>query len=166
MTLVLIDLQERLVPAMLDGDRMVDAARKLLTGSGLLGRPAFATEQSPDKLGGTVAALPLPSPAIAKTAFDASPLIVERTAPGGTLVVAGCETHICVLQTVAGLLKAGRKVVVAADAVSSRKALDRDTALAGMRAMGAQISTVEAILFGWIGGAEHPQFRAFSRLIK
>nr|WP_229582487.1 isochorismatase family protein [Paracoccus sp. S-4012] len=164
--MVLIDLQERLVPAMLDGDQMVEAARKLMAGSDLLGRPVLATEQSPNKLGGTVAPLPLPSPAIAKMDFDASTLILDRAAPDDTLVVAGCETHICVLQTVAGLLRAGRKVVVAADAVSSRKALDRDTALTGMRSMGAEISTAEAILFGWIGGADHPQFREVSRLIK
>ncbi len=151
---------------MLDGDQMVEAAQKLVTGSGLLGRTVLATEQSPDKLGATVPPLTLPSPAIAKTAFDASSLILERTAPDEALVVAGCEAHICVLQTVTGLLRAGRNVVVAADAVASRKAQDRDIALAGMRALGAGVSTVEAILFGWIGGADHPQFRQMSRLIK
>ena len=165
-TLALIDLQDRLVPALSGGTEMVAAAGRLLEGSRLLGRRVVTTEQAPDKLGPTVADLSLPSPAFAKVSFDASAILLEHIPPGEVITIAGCETHICVRQTVIGLLRAGRPVVIAVDAVASRKVIDRETALGSLSRLGAELSTVEAILFDWIGSADHPQFRAFSRLIK
>jgi isochorismate hydrolase len=86
--------------------------------------------------------------------------------PPGTVVVAGCEAHVCVLQTVLGLLAQGRRVAVAADAVGSRKDGSREAALARMAAHGAEVVTAEMAVFEWLGTAEHPRFREVLALVR
>ncbi len=95
-----------------------------------------------------------------------APGFLERLPEGRDCVVTGCEAHICVLQTVLGLLEAGRRVTVVADAVGSRKTENRDAALARMAAHGAEIVTTEMVVFEWLGTARHPRFREVVRLIK
>lgn len=162
-----IDLQERLVPAMAGSDVMLQNAAKLIAGSKTLGHPVAVTEQNPDKLGGTVADLMVaPGTAISKMSFDASNLILPSSGAVDRVVVAGCEAHICVRQTVRGLRARGIDVVVAVDAIGSRKEIDYRTALQSMQAMGAELGTVESILFDWLGTAENEMFRKISRLIR
>lgn len=164
MAVAIIDLQERLVPVIGQGEEMVAAARKLAAGARILGRPVWFTEQNPDKLGRTVAGFdPGSDQPISKFAFDGSSLL-----PGEPeeWVLAGCEAHICVQQTAEGLLAASKTVWIAVDAVGSRKGLDKETALRALERAGARLSTVESILFRWLGGADHPEFRQISKLIK
>ena len=168
--LLLIDFQARLMPAIREGAEVTTRAGKLLAGARLMEVPRSFTEQIPDKLGHTVPDLtPQPGEAVlAKSRFDAVPEtgLATHVAPGHRIVVAGCEAHVCVLQTVLGLLEAGREVAVVADATGSRAPGDHAAALARMGRAGAEIVTTEMVLFEWLGGADHPRFREVIGLIK
>ena len=82
------------------------------------------------------------------------------------LILAGCETHVCVLQTVLGLLSAGRRVYAVRDAMGSRRAESKETAVARMAHHGAEIVTTEMVVFEWLGTAEDPRLRDALALIK
>ena len=164
----IIDLQDRLVPAMSGSQDMVAAAGRLIAGAREFGHGLVVTEQNPDKLGGTVPDLGVAAGgALSKMSFDASAEILgAATSDPEAVVIAGCEAHICVRQTVRGLRARGIRVIVAADAIGSRKEIDYRTAVQSMQAMGAELETVESILFDWLGTAEHDSFRTISRLIR
>ena len=168
--LLVIDIQSRLMPAIHDGDRVVKNARRLVDAASLLGVPRLTTEQNPKGLGGTVAALaPGDGEAVfTKATFDAWPCAgLREAAPAGReIVVAGCEAHVCVLQTVLGLLGRGRRVVVVADAVGSRRPESREQALRRLDRHGAEIVTAEMAIFEWLGTAEHPRFREALALVR
>ena len=143
--------------------------RQPAQGAELLGVPALFTEQYPKGLGPTVEALAPPRALVVeKTTFDATraPGFLDRLASDHTLILTGCETHICVLQTALGLIAAGRRVAVVADAVGSRRAESKRLGLARMEKAGADIVTTEMVLFEWVGDARHPQFKAISALVK
>lgn len=169
-TLVLIDMQERLVPA-LDGlDAIVFNARQLIEACDLIGVPVIATEQYPAGLGRTIEALAASGrPVLEKTEFDAglNPGFAGML-PGERpdVVIAGCEAHVCVLQTAFGLLDGKRKVHVVADAIGSRMASDKAAALERMARNGADIVTTEMVIFEWLQSARHPCFRDASAMIK
>src|SRR5258708_6817877 len=111
--LLLIDMQERLVPAIDGGKEMVANAARLRGAAGLLGVPVRATEQAPDKLGPTVAELvPFPQRVLPKTVFGAAGFPTLLPPGAEEIVVAGCEAHVCVLQTVLGLIAARHRVLV------------------------------------------------------
>ncbi len=169
-TLLLIDLQGRLMPAIAGADAVVGNAGKLAEAARLLDVPILATEQNPAGLGGTVEALAgLPSATLPKTFFDATrEAAFERFVPPDrqTFVVAGCETHVCVLQTVLGLLEKGRSVALVRDAVGSRRQENRDAALERAKAHGAELVTTEMVIFEWLGTSEHPGFREALNLVR
>ena len=81
------------------------------------------------------------------------------------IVIAGCEAHVCVLQTVLGLLAEGHRVVVVADAIGSRDPADRTAAIERARQHGAEIVTSEMVLFEWLRDAKHPRFREVHKLL-
>jgi nicotinamidase-related amidase len=168
--LLLVDLQARLMPAIVEAEAVLANAARLSAAAAKLGVPRMATEQAPDGLGPTVQSLAEPRmPVIAKTCFDATetPDLPEQLpGPGCVAVVAGCEAHVCVLQTVLGLLAGGRPVAVVADAVGSRTAANRHAGLERMRAHGADVLTTEMVVFEWLGDSETREFRDVHRLIK
>jgi len=168
--LLMIDFQARLMPAIDGGDGVIARAGKLLAGARHMEVPRSFTEQLPDKLGHTVPDLAPQAgeEVLAKSRFDACPEtgLAAWIAADRRIVVAGCETHVCVLQTVLGLLDAGRDVAVVADACGSRAPAERDAALARMGHAGAEIVTTEMAIFEWLGGADHPAFREVIGLIK
>lgn len=167
--LLVIDLQARLMPAIHGGEGVVANARRLLEAARLMGVPGLFTEQNPGKLGPTVEELaPEPDRVVAKMTFDAlrAPGLAERLPPGRTVVAIGCEAHVCVLQTVLGLLEGGRRVVVVRDAVGSRKVESRDAALHRMERHGAEVLTTEMVIFEWLESCEHPRFREALALVR
>ena len=168
--LLLIDLQERLVPVIHDGETMVARAVRLAEAARLLHVPVRVTEQYPAGLGPTVAALaPDPQAVLAKTTFsaaDAAGFPELLPAGAGQVIVAGCEAHVCVLQTVLGLLGSGHRVVVVADAIGSRDPADREVAIARARQHGAEIVTSEMVLFEWLRDSRHPKFRQVHKLLR
>ena len=167
---LLIDLQERLIPAIHDGDVVVARAVRLAEAARLLDVPIRATEQYPDGLGPTVPALAeYPQATMAKTTFSAtSDPGFAALLPAGVseIVVAGCEAHVCVLQTVLGLLPRGRRVLLVADAVGSRDPADRTAAINRARQHGAEIVTSEMVLFEWLRDSQHPKFREVQKLVR
>ena len=170
--LLVIDVQEKLLRAIADGPRVLHKIAALAALARLFGIPLFVTEQVPEKLGPTAPELGLTAPAIpviAKRAFSAAaalaPLIEGRTLPK-TLLVCGLETHICVRQTVYDLRAGGRNIVVVGDAVGSRNAVDRDLALAEMRADKVLIPSVEALGWELTDSVDSPHFKAMLALLK
>jgi nicotinamidase-related amidase len=168
-TLLVIDFQGRLMPAIEGGDAAIANAGRLVKAASLLAVPSLFTEQNPKGLGPTVAEL-APDPAILahKMTFDAcrAPGFAERLPPDHTLVVAGCEAHVCVLQTVLGLLSLGRTVFAVRDAIGARRAESKETALRRMERHGAEIVTTEMVIFEWLATCEHPRFRETVALVK
>ena len=165
--LVLIDYQERLMPAIDGGEAGVAAARRLALAAAVLGVPVLRTEHCPNNLGPTVAPLAGVGVAVEKTAFGACATPAFAAALSGRqLVVAGCETHVCVLQTVLGLRERGRAVFVVADACGSRLPASGRFGLKRMAQAGAEIVTAEMVLFEWLADAAHPRFRDILKLIR
>jgi nicotinamidase-related amidase len=168
-SLLVIDFQARLMPAIEGGEEAIANAGRLVQAAGLLAIPSLFTEQNPKGLGPTVAAL-APDPAVLahKMTFDAcrEPGFDRRLDPGHALVVAGCEAHVCVLQTVLGLLSLGRTVYVVRDALGARRAESKETALRRMERHGAEIVTTEMVIFEWLSTCEHPRFREAVALVK
>ena len=165
--LLLVDFQQRLVPVIHDGETVVARAVRLAEAAQLLGVPVCATEQYPAGLGPTVAELAgHPQNVVAKTRFSgvADPTLLPPTAR--EVVVAGVEAHVCVLQTVLGLLAARHRVLVVTDAVGSRTAANREAALDRLVRHGAELVTTEMVLFEWLGDATHPRFREVQALIR
>lgn len=161
--LLVVDLQERLMPAIAGAPAVLENACRLVRAATRLGVDVHATEQNPDGLGPTVGPVAdlLPAPARAKTGFAA-----EIDPHPGTVVVTGCEAHVCVLQTVLALRAEGRDVAVAADAVGSRTGANRDRALDRLRDHGVDVVTTEMVLFEWLQSSDHPAFRDVQKLIK
>ncbi len=167
--LCVIDVQERLVPAMADADRVVARCLRLATAATILGVPAILTEQYPKGLGPTVPSLAatLPSP-LAKMSFSCcGAASFSGYLPGAPFacVLCGLETHVCVTQTAIDLREEGHDVFVVVDAVASRHAIDHDVALRRLEAAGIILTTSESVLFEWCGTAEHPRFQEVRRLV-
>lgn len=168
-TLVFIDLQEKLMPSISHGQEVIDQSIILATIAGLLEVPVLGTEQVPEKLGPNVADVrELCQQTIGKHHFDACPDGLIDQLPEGRhhIVIGGCETHVCMLQTALSLLDAGFKVWVVADATGSRNEFDRDVALDRLHQSGANIVTTEMVAFEWMRDCRHPRFRDVQALIK
>jgi len=191
--LVLVDYQERLMPAIFDGPAVLANALRLARVAQLVQVPVWGTEQNPSRLGGNDAALrALCQRTLAKMQFSA----VEeglgewlRPAPkpqGGnarslpkhlqkpaqpaqerpSIVIAGCEAHVCLLQTALELLEDEFEVWVVTDACSSRTERNRDAAFDRLAGAGAELVTAEMVAFEWLRGCEHPAFKDMLALVK
>ena len=169
-TLLIVDFQSRLMPAIESGAAVVANARRLLKAAEMFGVPILVTEQNAGGLGATLPELAAHANGrIAhKMSFDACRTagFVERLGARPDVVVAGCESHVCVLQTVLGLIDAGRRVYLVRDAVGSRRAKSKETAIGRMARHGAEIVTTEMVVFEWLGTAGDPRLRDAIALIK
>lgn len=170
---VLVDMQERLVPAMREADRLVAQADRLIEAAGLLEVPVLVTEQYPKGLGATVPALAghLERAVCveAKTRLSAAidPVCEHLRRLGAqSVVLAGIEAHVCVLATGLDLLAAGYQVFPVWDAIGSRSAGDYQAARERLTQAGAVPSTLESVLFEWLGDAADPRFKAVQALIR
>jgi nicotinamidase-related amidase len=170
---LLVDAQERLVPAIHDGTAVIAAVGRLLRGAKCLGVSIRATEHCPEAIGPTITALGEHLEAgsrLAKRSFDAiaEPGIREAFDDLGrsSVIVVGVEAHVCVAQTALGLLDTGRRVFIAEDACGSRRPVDREVGLARLRTAGCVPVTVEALLFEWLGDADNPAFKDVLSIIK
>ncbi|WP_251864428.1 isochorismatase family protein [Achromobacter sp. Marseille-Q4962] len=169
-TLLIVDMQSRLMPVIHDGDSVLARAGTLARAARLLDVPVVATEHHGKMLGPTVE----PLSASVQATFQKMHFSSVRE-PGfeawlpparKTVLVAGCEAHICVLQTVLGLVGLGLRAVLVADAAGSRRGSDHHAALRRARAHGAEIVTSEMAIFEWMDTCEHPRFREVLRLVK
>ncbi len=171
--LVLIDFQEKLMPAMRNHNELEETVIKLIKGCRILGVPVLVTQQYTKGLGATIPgiheALGDYEP-IEKTCFSAmeAPVFAERLKDSGhrTVILAGIETHVCVLQTALDLIEAGYDVFLVNNCVSSRNSKDKKYAQRRIAQSGAIETTYEAVLFELLGGAKREEFKSISALIK
>lgn len=166
-----IDLQEKLVPAIRSGRPVVEATECLLDGAEILGVPAAATVQYPKGLGPLVPELaerfPTPEEKLDFSSAGCREHLDAWIAAGrDQILITGIETHVCVLQTVLDLLAEGLKPYVVGEAVAARGGREHETAMGQMSRAGAVITTVESVLFQWTRTAAHPHFKAISHLVK
>ena len=191
--LVLVDYQERLMPAIAEREHVVANALRLAKAAQLLDVPVWGTEQSPEKLGANDPVLrALCQRTLAKASFSAVdsglldclrpparpaagnarslPRHLQKPAPvaaaRNTVVLAGCEAHVCLLQTALELVEQEIDVWVVTDACGSRTERSRDAAFDRLAGAGCELVTTEMVLFEWLRTAEHPAFRAVQALIK
>lgn len=191
--LVLVDYQSRLMPAIHEGPAVLANALRLAQAARLLQLPAWATEQNPSKLGENPPELKgLCQRTLAKMHFSACEeglsewlrppakpaqgnarslprhlqKPVQAAPERSAIVVAGCEAHVCLLQTALDLLEDEFDVWVVTDACGSRTERNRDAAFDRLAGAGAELVTTEMVLFEWLRTAEHPDFKAIQQLIK
>lgn len=194
--LVLVDYQERLMPVMAGAAETVLNAARLAQAARLLKVPVFVTEQNAPKLGPTVADIRAvlgdyarvfpklmfsaveeglgewlkPEPKPVQGNARSLPKHLQKPAQHGpdrgTIVLAGCEAHVCLLQTALDLLEDEMDVWVVVDACASRSERNRDAAFDRLAGAGVELVTTEMVLFEWLRGAEHPQFKVVQALIK
>lgn len=191
--LVLVDYQARLMPAIFEAPLVLANAIKLAQAAQFLKVPVIGTEQNPSKLGENAPELrALCQRTLAKMQFSGveeglgewlrppvkPPAGNARSLPKhlqkpsntpterSTIVVAGCEAHVCLLQTALHLLEDDFDVWVVTDACSSRTERNRDAAFDRLAGAGAELVTTEMVVFEWLRSAEHPQFKAVHALIK
>ena len=167
--LLLIDLQERLAPAIQDIDTVLRHNLWLVTVAQRLSVPVGATVQYPAGLGPMVpelgASVP-PDRVVEKIHFSAvADGCLERLPDFSRrqIVLTGTEAHVCVLQTALGLRALGKEVFVVAEAVGSRRASDKDLALARLRQEGCRIVSREMVAFEWLHKAGTDVFKQISR---
>lgn len=169
--LLVIDIQERLVPAMQHGAKVIYNTNILINVAGRMAIPVVVTEQYPKGLGPTVPEIDTTA-AVAtyqKTTFSGCTGEVTATlADQGRkkVIVTGMETHVCVLQTVRGLLGLGYQVFLVQDAVCSRTKGNFRNGVSLMRGMGAVITNTETVVFDLIKEAGTDEFRVALQLIK
>jgi len=192
--LVLVDFQQRLMPAMFQGEACIANAMRLAQAAQVLGVPVWGTEQNPSKLGSNPPEMKaLCQQTLAKMQFSAAEEgLVEwlrpevKSKPAGnarslpkhlqkpaateptpsSIVLAGVEAHVCLLQTALDLLEDEFEVWVVTDACTSRTERKRDAAYDRLAAAGAELLTTEMVLFEWLRTAEHEHFKEVQALIK
>lgn len=169
--LLVVDLQEKLLPKIGDRERVIANSVRLIRASKLLGMPTLATEQYPQGLGPSVAEVAdlIPDRG-SKTTFHccAVPQLLEQLYGRQVrhVTLAGIEAHVCVAQTALELMNLGFRVQVPVDAVGSRRRVDWEFALRRLEHAGAVLSTTEAVLFEWAERADRPEFKAISQMVK
>ena len=191
--LVLMDYQERLMPVIHDAQATLANALRLARLARLMEVPVWGTEQNPSRLGPNDAQLrALCKDTLAKMHFSAAeeglgewlrppakppagnarslPKHLQKTAQQApernAIVIAGCEAHVCLLQTALGLLEDEFEVWVVTDACSSRTERNRDAAYDRLASAGAELVSTEMVAFEWLASCENPVFREALALIK
>jgi nicotinamidase-related amidase len=171
--LMVVDLQEAFAPHIQNFPDVVERSRIMIEAARLLNLPIIATEQYPKGLGRTVEPI---RQALGdcryydKLTFSClqDPAVIEAVLPlkRRQVILIGIETHVCIAQTALDLLSNDRLPYVAADAVSSRRPPDHQTAMTRMRDAGAIITTSEAAIMEWLVSSKHEKFRTISKLVK
>lgn len=175
--LLIVDVQERLMPTIVESSKITRNCGILVRAAAIFDVPLVVTEQYPKGLGRTVPELAqvieatgtaVPQPE--KLRFSAAeatewPPAAEKTDSRHQVVIAGIETHICVLQTALDLLALGYRVYLCTDAVSSRHLSDHEVAINRLRDSGAIVTTTESVLFEWCEAAGTDQFRRIRDLV-
>ncbi len=172
--LFVIDIQEKLLPAIHQADELVEVSRLMIRAAGVFELPTVLTEQYRKGLGPTVGPImellePASVEPIDKVLFSGyTPEVrdVLQEAGRNQIIVIGIESHVCVQQTVLDLLSVDYKVWVCADAVGSRQPVDREMALHRMRQAGAFVTTTESVIFELTRQAGTDRFKQILKIVK
>lgn len=175
-TLLLVDVQERLLPAMAEPETVQSRCSILLKAAKALGVPVTVSEQYPKGLGHTVPALKTEmgnAPVFEKLAFSCwkdaglkTHMIGHHETQRPLVILAGIEAHVCVAQTAIDLAQAGFGVFAVADAMSSRSPASVTLALERMRQNGVQVVNTEMVVFELLGKAGTAEFKSLSALVR
>lgn len=167
-TLVLVDYQQRLMPLIDRGDQAVAHALRLADAARQLGIRVIGTEQNPAGLGPNLDEIRQRcASTIVKMHFDAcEDGLQEAIEREDEVVIAGCEAHVCLMQSALGLLRAGRRVWVVAPACGSRSAADHALAMQRLHSAGATLVSSEMVVFEWLRSCRHERFKAVLPLLK
>lgn len=171
--LLIVDVQERVAAAVCDAERIVSQCAVLIQAASLLGVPVIVTEHCPEQLGATLTPLrglvsdDLIEPKVHFSAAD-EPALAQRIAVLNRpqVVVAGMESHVCVLQTALGLAERGYRPHVVVDATGSRREESRTVASKRLQTAQIPVVTTEMVVFEWLESAEHPELRQLLALVK
>jgi len=171
--LLVVDIQQKLAPAIHRSEQVVANAIRLLEGSRQLDVPAFVSEQYVRGLGPSlpeISTAAVHARFFEKTHFScaAEPDVLDLLASCGRrqVILCGTEAHVCVLQTALGLREAGYEVFLVADAAGSRTPENHQAALERLRSAEVRVVTTEMVLFEWLHRAGTEEFRALLPLIK
>lgn len=175
--LLVIDVQERLLPAVQEPERVISVCRRMMQAARRLGIPMTLSEQYPQGIGPTVEPLRREAgegvPVLPKAHFSCvqdeglgARFQALRAEGRNQAVLVGIESHVCVMQTALDLIAAGYGTFVIADAVSSRAFESRDLALERLRQAGAIIANAEMAIFEWLDRAGTPEFKDLLGLVK
>ncbi len=173
--LLVIDFQQMLLPRISHGPEIAAAAARLIGAARILQVPVIVTEQYPKGIGPTVPAIreacdPATFRPIEKITFGCGAceeFVAALTAANRSrIVIVGIEAHVCVQQTVLDLLSLGYVPFVCADAIGSRKDVDRDAAVERMRQAGAVVTTTEAVMFELLHRAGTDEFKQVLRIVR
>jgi nicotinamidase-related amidase len=172
--LVVVDMQQKLLPAISEGDSILRNTVKLVEGAKAIGIRTIVTEQYPKGLGATVSEvsekLAENTPVIEKISFSvfgSSEFATEAAKQKfSNVIFCGIESDICVLQSILAARAAGYRVFVAIDAVGSRRNRDRDAAIATARQAGAIAVSSDSIMFMFLKSAAHGAFKTISKLVR
>lgn len=169
--LLIVDVQEKLLPTIMEHERLLWNIRRLMDGAETLGVPIAATEQYPKGLGNSVE--PIASrvehrPEKMNFSCGSCTEVFDSFRNQGIhkLLLVGIETHVCVLQTALDLMAAGFRPYLAVDALGSRHAIDHITALRRIESSGATLVTTESVLFEWCQTAGIDEFKQISKLVR
>lgn len=175
-TLLLVDMQERLLPAMTGGAKVAERCALLLKAAQALDLPVTVSEQYPKGLGHSIAALKDEfgaTPVFEKLAFSCwrdkaikDHLIAHHEGGRPLVILAGIESHVCVLQTAVDLAAAGFGVFAVADAMASRAPSSHALALDRMRQNGVAVVNTEMVVFELLGKAGTSAFKSLSALVR
>lgn len=171
--LFIIDIQEKLVPAMSSGEQVIKNNKILLQGAKEMDIPVIVTEQYPKGLGSTVdeisGLLNNKAKIFSKNSFTAYIDQVKEALESlgrKKIIITGMETHVCVYQTTRDLVEAGYEVHIVKDAVASRTMENYLNGLDLMKEMGAVINNTETVVFDLLKVSGTPEFKIMSKLIK
>lgn len=172
MVIMIIDIQERLVPVMKYSEDVINSTKILIQGAKEMGIPIIYTEQYPKGLGNTIEELRellVGAKGFEKNSFTAyiDDVVLELEKTGRKkIIISGMEAHVCVFQTVRDLLHNGYEVFVVSDGVASRTKNNYRNGLDLMKEMGAVITNTETLVFDLLKRAGTPEFKVMSKLIK
>ncbi len=191
--LVLVDYQTRLMPHIFEGAQALANGVRLGQAARLLGVPAWGTEENPSGLGPNLPEIRAlckdtlvkmhfsgveeglgdwlrPEPQSPQGNARSLPKHLQKAVPQNiqrnAIVIAGCEAHVCLMQTALDLLEDEFEVWVVTDACSSRTERNRDAAFDRLAGAGAELVTTEMVVFEWLRSCEHPQFKGALALVK
>jgi nicotinamidase-related amidase len=171
--LLVIDIQEKLLPALHDADAMIERSAILMQAAHRLAIPVTVTEQYRKGLGPTdprIETFRGNAPVFEKMHFscsdDAATVAHLKSLSRKQIVICGAEAHVCVAQSALGFQKQGWDVAVVADAVTSRKTESRDLALSRLRHAGISVVNTEMAVFEWLNISGTPEFKEISKLVK
>jgi len=170
--LLIVDVQDRLLPAMFEADKVAQNCTLLAHAARQLQLPLVVTEQYPEKLGRTIAPLsevnPLitPIPKMLFSSCTAPAMQALRETGRSTVLLCGIEAHVCVLQTALDLVEHGFEVFVPCDAIASRQESNKQVGWERMRAAGVLPTSAESAVFELLRKAGTPDFKALLPYLK